>query len=123
MHNLFIEWVLGPTASIMLSGAAFFLMLIYILQIFLTVGNFVIDQGVRKNRLILRAVNWGIFGGVFLLFGEAIHLQELATWRATARVALFFLMLPEMAYQLTVLWPTIRRRSKDLWMRTSHQSS
>lgn len=123
MHSSFIEWVLSPTASVTLSTLAFFLMWIYILQIFLTVGNFVIDKGVRKNRLIMRAINWGVFGGVFLLFGEVVHLHDLATWRATARVALFFLMLPEMAYQLTVLWPTIRRRSMDLWTNISHQSS
>ena len=123
MHNLFIEWVLGSTASILLAVFAFFLMSVYILQIFLTVGTFVIDKGVRKNRLILRAINWGVFGGVFLLFGEVVQLRDLATWRATARVALFFLMLPEMAYQLTVLWPTIRRRMNDLWTKISRQSS
>lgn len=117
-HDIFIEWVLSPTASILLSGLAFFLMSLYILQMFLTVGNFVIDKGVRKNRLVLRAVNWGIFGGVFLLFGEVVQLRDLATWRATARVALFFLMLPEMAYQLTVLWPTITRRTRKIWTKT-----
>ena len=123
MHDVFIQWVLGPTASILLAAFAFVLMSIYILQIFLTVGTFVINKGVRKNRLILRAINWGVFGGVFLLFGEVVALRDLATWRATARVALFFLMLPEMAYQLTVLWPTIRRRLRDLWTKILHQSS
>lgn len=121
-HELFIEWALGRTASIMLSMLAFFLMSLYIIQILLTKGNFVIDRGVRKNRLVLRAINWGVFGGVFLLFGDIITLRDLATWRATARVALFFLMLPEMAYQLTVLWPDIKRRQRDLWMKISRQS-
>ena len=121
MHDLFIEWVLSPTASIGLAIVAFLLMLIYILQFFLTVGDFVVGRDVRKNRLRLRSINWGVFGGVVLFFGEVIHLEDLATWRATARVALLFLMLPEMAYQLTVLWPIVRWRLNDLWKKTSRR--
>lgn len=121
-HEAFIDAALGRPASIGLSVLAFFLMSLYILQILFTVGSFVIDKRVRKNRLILRAINWGVFGGVFLLFGEIFDLQDLRTWRATARVALFFLMLPEMAYQITVLWPEVKGRRKEIWMRISRQS-
>jgi hypothetical protein len=115
----FVTLLLSDEASILLSVLAFFLMWLYIIQIRLTPDNFVINKGVRKNRLIMRAINWGIFGGIFLLFGNVIPLPDILIWRATARVALFFLMLPEMAYQITVIWPVVKGK---LWT-TSPQSS
>lgn len=118
MHDTFIDLMLSFSTSISLSVLAFGLMLLYVVQIFSTVDNFAINKGVRKDRLIMRAITWGVFGGVFLLFGQVIPFKDLATWRATARVALLFLMLPEMAYQITVLWPTFRQRLRDSWMKT-----
>jgi hypothetical protein len=108
---MFIDFILSDPASVILATAAFFLMVLYMIQLCLTVDQFVINKGVRKNRLLMRALNWGVFGMVFLLFGNVIEFQDLATWRATARVALLFLMFPELAYQITILWPTIKRGS------------
>lgn len=118
LHHTFIDWVLSDTASISLSLMAFSLMGLYVIQFFLTTDAFVINKGVRKNHLVMRALNWGILGGVFLLFGKIIPFEDVLTWRATARVALVFLMAPEVAYQLTVLWPTAKR---ILWKKTSRQ--
>jgi hypothetical protein len=111
-----IEFFIGTQVSILLAITAFFLTSLYILQFFLLPRGsaIVIVRSTRRNRLIMRSINWAIFGLVFLLFGEVIRVRELSTWRATARVALIFLMLPEIAYQLTVLMPLIERPS---WMK------
>lgn len=121
MYDGFIQWVLSDIASILLAVLAFFLMILYLAHLCLTFDNFIVDKSIRKNRLLMRAINWGIFGTVFLLFGRVIPFQDLSTWRATARVALFFLMLPEMAYQITVIWPIVKRKGM-VWTKTLHQS-
>jgi hypothetical protein len=116
----FVSLILSDESSVILAVLAFFLMGLYIIQIRLTPSNFVINKGVRKNRLIMRALNWGIFGTIFLLFGNITPIPDILVWRATARIALVFLMLPEMAYQITVIWPAIKGK---IWTRTSPQSS
>jgi len=122
MYSLFIYIILGDFGSIFLSVLAFFLMLLCLAQCLFNIDSFTIKKEVRKNRLIMRAINWGIFGGVFLLFGEVIIFKDLETWRATARVALFFLMIPEIAYHITILWPIIKKELRKTWTKVSCRS-
>ena len=114
--DIVIELFLHQASSVFLAAMAFFLMSLYILQFFILPNGseIIIGRSTRRNRLIMRALNWGIFGMVFLFFGEIIVFKNMIAWRATARVALMFLMLPEIAYQLTVLTPIIKGR---VWMK------
>lgn len=107
---ILINYILSPEASIGLSIMAFFLAGLYLLQahLGLTVAEY--NSTVRTERLLVRAMNWAIFGGVFLFFGELLPYKDILAWRATARLALLFLMLSETAYQFTVLWPRIKKR-------------
>lgn len=118
-HHAFIALVLSNEFSLILALAAFFLALLYILKSILVRDDLIIRAADRKYSLAMRALNWCIFGGVFLLFGEIIHFEQLETWRATARVALIFLMLPEITYQLITVWPLLKRCS---WTRQSPPS-
>ena len=120
MDDAVIQWILSDIASMLLASFAFFLMLLYLLQVFITPKNFIISRVVRKDRLVMRAINWGIFSVIIFLFGKVVPPYDLSLWRATARIALLFLMLPEMAYQITVTWPTAKG---IIWKKISHQSS
>ena len=62
--------------------------------------------------MVARAINWGVFGIIFFLFDPITSAAGLLTWRATARIALFFLMLSELAYQIGAfgaLWREMRK--------------
>ena len=111
MHEKFIIWILAEPFSISMAIFAFLLMCLYLIQ-FLITENYFERKYLRKNRLVFRAFNWFVFGAVFLFFGQVVPFKDLDTWRATARIALLFLMLPEIAYQLTILWPLTKRK---LW--------
>lgn len=104
MHDMFIQWILSEVCGTFIGVTAFLLMALYVIQIFTPRERYVCSNGFRKNRLIMRALNWGVFGCIFLLFGGIIASKDLLTWRATARVALLFLMLPEFAYQIIITW-------------------
>ena len=113
-HDALITWALSNQASLFMAILAFFLAFLYVVKFFYARDSLLVPISTRKYGLAMRALNWAVFGGVFLLFGQIIPLRELATWRATARIALLFLMLPEIAYQLTILLPALKRK---LWTR------
>lgn len=107
MHETVIHYIIGVQASIILALLALFLALLYALDVILMNSGRKI--ALRKEGIIVRAVNWLVFGFVFLLFGRIIELMEIETWRASARLALLFLVLSEIAFEVTTMWPEIKR--------------
>jgi hypothetical protein len=116
-HDIFITWILGDQASISVSVLAFLMAGTYLLQLFLPIDPIYYSKPIRRDRILLRALNWGFFGMIFLLFGHVINLHDIYLWRATARLALIFLILSELAYQLIVLWPALKKRIS--WKRST----
>lgn len=107
-HNLIVDYILSPSASNLVSILALLLALVYILQVVLNVDTGFYSWAIRRERLAIRALNWVIFGVVFLLF--SFFSESLIVWRALARLTLIFLILSEMAYQVTVLLPALKKR-------------
>ena len=110
-HNKWIQFILSDPVSVSLSVLAFLLAFLYLLD-FLFLRNR--SRRIITEGLLVRIVNWSIFGLVFLLFGQIIQLKDLLTWRALARMALMSLILSEMAFQIVTMWPATKRK---LWKR------
>jgi len=108
MEQVISAWLLGRSASIHLGVLAFLLAGLYILQFYLAPPIFEMPRTVRRNRFILRAINWGIFAVIFLLRG----LNLMGNTTGVARLAILFLMLPEIAYQVVLLGPLILKRGQ-----------
>lgn len=109
MDHIITGFILTNESSITLSVLAFILFLTYVYQ--LKIPESWTNIKLSKYGIIVRAMNWGVFACVFLLFGEVIPFDEVLTWRATARVALLALMLSELAYQSTVMYPILKRKA------------
>ena len=107
MHETVIHYIIGVQASQILALLAFFLAVLYFIDFFLTNTGRKVSR--RREGLLVRALNWGLFGFIFLFFGKIIPLSELEVWRAGARIALFFLILSESLWELTTMWPELKR--------------
>jgi len=109
LHDQWVSYILSTNTSVVLAVLAFVLAILYLVDVLLITNG---SRKVIKEGLIVRIVNWSIFGTVFLLFAGVITLMDLVTWRATARLALLFLMLSEAAFQVTTMYPALKRK---LW--------
>lgn len=118
-HLSTVLFILGRGFAAWLSLFSFTLFLVYILQVFLGVTPTYYSKPIRRERILLRAGNWFLFGVIFLLFAEIINITDLIVLRAASRLALFFLILSELAYQAVVLWPMFRKRVKWILKRST----
>lgn len=107
MHDQVISFILSNNVSIALSMLAFLLACLYVLDFILVKNGR--KRHMRKEGILLRIFNWVAFGVIFLLFGQVILVKEVETWRATARMALTFLMLSEALFEIATLIPAIKR--------------
>lgn len=107
MHEKAVEFIISEQAALVLAFIAFALSLTYLLDIFLITNGR--RAALRREGLIVRSINWAFFAVVFLLFGRIIPLKELETWRAAARIALFSLMISEIAFEITTMIPELKR--------------
>ena len=110
MDHIISRWLLSPEASIHLAIFALYLVALYILQFYLAPPHYEVSRRDRRIRYVLRAVNWGVFAAIFFLRG--FNLMGPTT--GVARLAILFLMLPEIAYQTVLLVPLITKRAT--WM-------
>lgn len=107
LHDQITSFILSSSASITVSIFAFLLAGVYILQVVLNIDTSFYSWAIRRERLGMRAINWLIFGCIFLLF--SCFTDDVIYWRSLARLALIFLILSELAYQITVLIPALKR--------------
>ena len=101
IHDEFVAFILSQIPNFILGFMALILSFVYIL--WFVNGDMLIRTSTVKSariRMISRAVNWIVFGLIFLAFDWIVSQYSLETFRATARVSLFFLMLSELVFQL-----------------------
>ena len=99
IHKMFVELILSSAANYILGGLAIALMFMYFVSYKVQPKILLLPRRARRAGFLVRAVNWGVFGVVFISFSVITKEMGLDTWRATARLALLFLMLAEIAYQ------------------------
>ena len=99
-----MSWLMSSQISLHFGVLAFFLALLYLARYW--VNSDVVEVSVRKIHFILRAFSWGLFGIIFFMRG----LNILEGSFGIARLAILFLMLPEIAYQFTITWPAARKK-------------
>jgi hypothetical protein len=121
LHEIFIHWILSSFANWVLAIIAMIITFNYIMWIAnakLLIG---IPARTTRIRMISRSLNWFVFGLIFMLFDLIIQHYGLLTWRATARTALFFLMLSELVFQVAhskTLWKEMKTCKLILWFQS-----
>jgi len=104
MHTIFVDLILSTGSNYFLGGLAIILMTMYFTSYKIQPKILLLPRRVRRASYLARALNWGVFGTIFIFFSFITKGMGLESWRATARLALLFLMLAEIAYQTGVIW-------------------
>ena len=105
-----MDWLTSSSSSVHFGILAFFLVFLYIVRWWISPD--VEEIRVSRNHFLLRALNWGTFGVVFFLRGLGV----LGGQGGVGRLAILFLMLPEIAYQVTLSLPVAKGK---LWKQTT----
>lgn len=111
-HWFCTQLVLSEGANLFLGLFAVLLSLSYVVWARITAKLPRIPLKERRIRFLVHALNWGVFGVIFLFFDPIITNVGFETWRATARIALFFLMISELSFHMgSILFLINERKS------------